>query len=56
MLELNEKEVFFDIYCPRCQHESLAEDKDPCHDCLATPSNIESHKPIYFKENTNLAT
>lgn len=46
----NKKEVFFEIYCPKCKHESTEETKDPCNDCLAYPYNIDSHKPIHFKE------
>lgn len=62
-MEFYEKEVFFDQYCPKCIHN--AEDKvmrdnsdgslyldycDECHDCLNNPSNVNSHKPIHFKE------
>lgn len=48
------KEVFFQKYCPKCEHWEVDEDhmgpKDPCWDCLDTPYNIDSHKPINFKE------
>jgi len=44
------KEVYFDQYCPKCEHEKLDETKDPCDLCLAYPMNLYSHKPIHFKE------
>lgn len=41
-----EKEVYFDQYCKSCKHNGLKESKDPCNDCLAEPSNTNSHKPM----------
>ena len=41
-----EKEVYFDQYCKSCKHHGLEESKDPCNDCLAEPSNTNSHKPM----------
>lgn len=40
-----EKEVYFDQYC---KYHGLEESKDPCNDCLAEPSNTNSHKPRNF--------
>lgn len=40
-----EKEVYFDQYCKSCKHNGLKESKDQCNDCLAEPSNTNSHKP-----------
>lgn len=48
-MEYPEKEVYFDVYCPKCKNEKLKESEDPCHECLNNPSNYESHKPLYFK-------
>ena len=42
----DEKEVYFDQYCKSCKHRGLKESKDPCNDCLAEPSNTNSHKPM----------
>lgn len=42
-----EKEVYFDQYCKSCKYHGLEESKDPCNDCLAEPSNTNSHKPNY---------
>ena len=43
------KEVYFDQYCKSCKNSDLEESKDPCHDCLQTPVNYNSHKPVYWK-------
>ena len=46
------KEVFFEVYCPRCQYKGVSE-SDPngkCRDCLESPVNVDSHKPVNFKE------
>lgn len=47
----NLKEVYFDEYCSRCIHCEQEEFDDPCHECLNTPANECSHKPIYFEED-----
>jgi len=51
------KEVFFNEYCPKCEHWKVDENnmgpKDPCWECLDTPCNIDSHKPINFKHDLN---
>lgn len=44
------KEVYFHEYCPKCKHKDLGEFADPCFDCLAEPTNVNSHKPVYFEE------
>lgn len=44
------KEVYFGEYCKTCKHEKLAEDKDPCHECLNNPMNAYSHKPVCWEE------
>ena len=50
------KEVFFEIYCPKCKNENTDESEDPCNDCLGYPYNIDSHKPIHFKEKDDEKT
>lgn len=47
------KEVFFDVYCPRCEYKKRPETAKPCWDCLESPVNVDSHKPVYFKEAEN---
>lgn len=49
-----EKEVYFDQYCKSCKYHGLEESKDPCNDCLAEPSNTNSHKPMNYEAKTIL--
>lgn len=44
------KEVRFDKYCKTCEYKDVAEEKDPCHFCLAEPANHQSEKPVNWKE------
>lgn len=44
------KEVYFDKFCPKCEHRDLRESDDPCFDCLDEPTNLNSHKPVNYKE------
>lgn len=54
VLRMNDlKEVYFDEYCHKCQHEEKKESEDPCYDCLGQGYNVDSHKPVNFKEKTN---
>lgn len=41
-------EVRFDIWCPKCKYKDRKETLDPCNDCLDSPSNIDSTKPVMF--------
>lgn len=47
-----EKEVYFDRYCQSCTHHNLDEKDEPCNECLAQGYNMDSHKPICYKEAT----
>ena len=49
-METVEKFVWFNEYCHKCIHKNIAEDKDPCNECLAYPTNENSHKPVKYKE------
>lgn len=44
-----DKEVYFNQYCTTCTYKALAEDVEPCYECLSYPSNEDSHKPINYK-------
>lgn len=50
----NEKFVRFDIWCDTCIHktddEFDGETTGGCYDCLAEPTNIDSTKPVNYKE------
>ena len=49
-MEGKQKEVYFHIYCVKCEHKDIPEEEDPCRDCLTQGWNIDSHKPINYKE------
>ena len=47
------KEVYFDVFCPKCKHWEKTESEDPCYDCLEDGWNVDSHKPVKFEEKDN---
>ena len=49
-MELYEKMVEYEKWCPKCIHFKELDWKDACNDCLNNPFNDFSHKPINFKE------
>lgn len=49
-MEESYKEVYFGEYCKTCKHEKLAENEDPCDECLNHPANAYSHKPVKWEE------
>ena len=52
MSEIVTKEVYFSQYCLKCKHGDLEETEEPCNECLTHPWNENSHKPVYFEEET----
>ena len=44
------KIVNFNEYCHKCEYFDLVEHEEPCHECLNNPANMDSHKPVNFKE------
>ena len=49
-MDIFNKIVQFDKYCEKCIHYDKDQSEFPCDDCLSNPTNINSNKPIYFKE------
>ena len=51
-MEGDYKFVEFEKYCKRCKHynEDEGDPKSKCYDCLNNPVNVDSHKPVNFKE------
>lgn len=45
------KEVLFNKFCPQCKHfeDNESDPESPCFDCLDTPVNQDSTKPINFE-------
>lgn len=50
-MEVINKIVAFDKYCPICKYHDLPENEMPCDECLAYPFNEHSVKPINYKES-----
>ena len=50
MIESREKIVDYLQYCPKCEFLNSPDDEDPCDECLRECVNIDSHKPVNFKE------
>ena len=50
----NMKEVRFDLYCEKCKYSKLAENEEPCNECLGEGARQYSHKPLRFEEGSEL--
>lgn len=44
------KEVDFNKYCAMCVYKDVAQEEEPCNECLTYGALLESHKPINFKD------
>lgn len=45
----NLKIVSYFDYCKDCKYQNKPESEDPCNECLTSPVNESSRKPINFK-------
>lgn len=52
VMDEHTKEVYFNVYCETCAFSEVFDWMDPCDECLSNPSNIDSHKPVEYKEKT----
>ena len=46
------KEVYFNEYCKKCEHQKIAEHESPCSECLNEPLNWNTHKPVKYEEKS----
>ena len=37
-------------WCKKCEHYNVVDWDDPCDECLNSPTNEDSHRPVYFKD------
>lgn len=44
------KIIEYDAWCPKCKYYEIPEAEDPCNECLNTPAQDESHKPIKYDD------
>lgn len=49
-METHDKEVRYDLYCRTCKHKDTPQADDPCDECLSTPMNEGSVKPVNYME------
>lgn len=52
-MEYRNKEVRFDLYCDTCKHFNRDESNDICEECVESPVNEHSRKPIKYEEQTD---
>lgn len=52
-MEYKSKEVRYDLYCPKCKYKNVAENQEPCWECLTEFVNENSQKPLMFEERGN---
>ncbi len=52
---IKDKIVRFEL-CKFCEHKNKPESDEPCCDCLDHSSNVNSQRPVHFKDNGSLAT
>ena len=50
-MEIINKIVEFDKYCETCVHRDVKDFLDPCHECLNNPTNVNSKRPVCYKED-----
>lgn len=48
-MEIIDKIVDFE-YCKTCEYKDTKDFLDPCHDCLNNPTNVNSQRPVNYKE------
>ena len=49
-MEYEYKEVDFATYCKTCKFKDVKDVLDPCNECLGSPTNLHSGKPINYQE------
>lgn len=48
-MEIEYREVKFDIFCATCKHADLKDTDEPCCECLEEPTNMYTEKPVRWK-------
>lgn len=49
-MEIVEHEVYYHEYCKACKHEEKREDEEPCYECLNSPYNLHTHRPLFWEK------
>lgn len=53
-MEQNHEKIVNFAYCRFCEHSKEKETSEACADCLENPVNIDSQRPVRFKDNGSL--
>lgn len=51
----SDKIVNYYDWCPVCMYLNVDESDDPCHECLSTPVNQDSRRPVKFRKKSSIA-
>lgn len=51
-MDYHEMFVKFCEYCQTCEYAKLGENESPCSECLEHPVNIDSIRPVCYKERS----
>lgn len=44
------QEVLYGRYCKSCKYKDKLQHEEPCNECLDTPVNLYSQKPVKYEE------
>ena len=47
----DDKIVKFEKWCPKCLYRDVDGYDFPCTECLDSPGNQDSHRPVLYKED-----
>ena len=50
MNEEEQKEVYFDIYCPICVNHEAGVFETKCEECLENKTRLHIHKPLNWEK------
>lgn len=49
-MESREHIVEFENWCAKCKYVDLSVQEEPCQECVSTPVNTDSRKPVKWEE------
>ena len=48
-MDIEEREVDFEKHCETCKYKKKEENEFPCDECLESPINLYTDKPVNWK-------
>lgn len=55
-MEIIDRIVEFNKYCDTCKYAKTEEKDEPCFECLASPTNVYTNKPVKYVEDKQKKT